>query len=145
MHLNVVTDQDLFLEGVPPAAPPERGALATRERREDVVEVEAAGAAEAALPSESVEGVACAAERITAARGAAGIEASRAELVKLLLLLGVGKNLIGGLDVAELLLGRSVLVGIRVELFREAVVRFLDLGRRCRLVDAEGLVRVLLG
>jgi hypothetical protein len=48
----------------------------------------------------------------------AGVEASGAKLVKLLALLGVGKNLVGGLDIGELVLGLGVLIRIGMVLFR---------------------------
>lgn len=47
-----------------------------------------------------------------------GVEAGGAELVKLLALLGVGKNLVGGLDIGELVLGLGVLIRIGMVLFR---------------------------
>jgi hypothetical protein len=71
-----------------------------------------------------VEGVA-AAEGVTTGT-TARVEASGAVPVKGLALLGVGEELVGGLDVGEFFLGRRVLVGVGVVLFREAIVGLFD-------------------
>lgn len=143
LHLDVIAHEDLLLERVSARLPSERAAAAPK-GGEDVVEVDPAAEAAAAAtePGERVP----AAERIGArarARTSAGVEAGGAELVVLLALLGVGEHLVGRLDLAEFVLRGGVLVRVGVIFFREAVVRLLDLAGASRLVDAEGLVRVL--
>lgn len=81
----------------------------------------------------------------TRAPASAGVEGRGAELVVLLLFLGVGQDLVGGLDVSELILRLGVLVRVRVELLGETVVGLLDLGGGGTLADAEGPVGILYG
>ena len=100
LYLDIVANQNLLLERVSSSAtsPPKRSLL-SRERREDVLKVEAP--TETALStSKSVEGVAASKWIPTRMpRGATGVEASSAKLIKLFLLLRVGEDLVGGLNI----------------------------------------------
>lgn len=145
MDLNVVTDQNLLLIRVAcTSAATAKGALLSRKGGEDVVEVEAT--TETSLSTtEAGEWMASTAKWITAGSSSARIEASGSKLVKLLPLLRVGQDLIGGLDVGEMLLRTVVLVRIGMVFLGQAIVGLLNIGSRCAFGDSEGLVRVFLG
>ncbi len=122
------------------------GALPTCKCRENVVKVDVG--AESASTAKAAERVAST-ERVASAWAGAGagigVESGGAELVELLPLLGVGQDLVSGLDLGELVFGRRVLVRVWVVLFRQAVVGLFDLGGRCALADAQGAIRVSRG
>lgn len=122
-----------------------RAALATSKGREYIIKVEATAEAALATTAKAVERVARTAKRISAGGVAVGIEARGAKLVKLFLLLGVGEDFVGRLDIGESVLGGGVLVRIGVKLLGEAIIGLLDFGGRCVLVDAESLIWVLGG
>ena len=148
LHLDVLALKDLLLlERVATAA----AAAATTKasppagkRREEVIEVDV-GAESALGAAEAVEAAAAAAKGMTAAgaRGlAVGVEAGGAELVELLALLGIREDLVGRLDLGELVLGIGVLVGVGMVLFSQSVVGLLDVGGRGALADSEGAVGI---
>ena len=75
------------------------------------------------------------------ARAVAGVDAREAELVILGPLLGVRENLVGLVDLLELLLGLLVTgVHVRVVLSGQLFICFFDLVLRCALADAEDLI-----
>src|SRR5207237_4001200 len=105
----------------------------------------AAGAAAAEQVPEQVAEIAEVPEVDVEAAGAAacaGPSVRGAEAVVLLPLLRVGEDVVGGLHLLELLLGRSVArVLVRVVLPRELAVRLADLVLRRALLQAEGVVQ----
>lgn len=117
LDFDIIAHEDLLLEGVRSSTPaPAKRTLLPRESREDILKVEAA--TETTLRTAEAMERAAAAERVTSGRVSARIEASGAKLVILLLLLGIGEDLVGRLDLAKLLLRRRVLVRVGVELLR---------------------------
>ena len=89
---------------------------------------------------------------LTAAEPAEGVTAGHApdagvtELIVILLLLGIGEDVVCFLGFFELLDGlRVVLVGVGMELADELAVRFFDLVRGGVFADAENFVVITLG
>jgi hypothetical protein len=121
--------------------------LPAREGGEEVlkVEIRPESALAATKAGERVASRAAKGPTTRVTTGAARVEAGRTELVVCLLLLRVREDLVGRLDLAELVLGRRVLVGVGVEFLGEPVVGLFDFRCRRRLVDAEGFIRVFLG
>lgn len=144
LYLDIIAHEYLLLEWVPALLPATERPATSRKGGEDVVKVEAATEA-AAATAEAGEGVR-ASEWVAAHTGpGVRIESGGAKLVILLALLRVGEELVGRLDLAELVFRGRVLVRVRVELLGEAVVCLLDLAGSRTLVDAKDLVGVLLG
>lgn len=153
LHIDVVADVYLILSewsSTPSASTP---SLPTK-RLEKVVKREicskSAGASKTAATAKSTKATSTA-EWAASAKpasswpwSAALVESSISKLVILCPLLLVREELIGRLSLSKFILGCWVLVGIWVELLRQAVVCLLDFRSTCALVDAENLVGILV-
>jgi hypothetical protein len=122
LNLDVFSNHNLLLERVSGAtsrATKRIAAAGTGEMGEQVIDVnvgtEPSLATEPAKTAEPAEWAATGKRIATSGLGlSVGIEAGSTKLVKLLPLLGVGQDLVCGLDVAELVLGTRVLVCVGV-------------------------------
>ena len=138
MYLNIVAFKDFLLERSPPPATATRTEpLPASKGREEIFKVEVRSKPTSASESTRAEGVSASEGMPGAwARAAARVEAGSSKLVELFSLLGIGQNLVGGLDLGELVLGVRVLVRVGMELLGEAIVGLLDLGLRRALADS---------
>lgn len=117
LDLNVLANQNFLLERIlagTAASTAKGAALATSKGRKEVVKVEASAKATLSTTEAARKRVARSSKWITTGRVAVGVEASSAELIELFLLLGIGQDFVGGLNVGKSFFGRVVFVGIGV-------------------------------
>jgi hypothetical protein len=154
LHLNVLSHHNLFLlEWVSTSSSSPPRSSSTTKRIEKILKVEVRAEAACSCTTESTTKRRSTTEWVPAAESTrsarststALVESRRAVLIVLRLLRRVRQDFVRGLRLAELLLGLRVLVRVGVVLFRESVVRLLDLGRRGRLTNTQSLVRVFHG
>jgi hypothetical protein len=147
LHLDIFTNQYLFLEGVAPTPGP--ATCTSGKGAKEIFEVDVAREASAKATSsksttKSVEATRTR-EGIAASawvESAILIERSRTILVVVLSLGGIGQQFVGCLSFRKLVFRLSIFVGVRVVLFGQSVISFLDFAGGCLFVHAEDLIGI---
>lgn len=134
-YLNIVTNSDLICKGIPASSPPSPSKRTKQVLKRKFCTKTTSKPRKPSLGTEPSSGI-----RIEAA---VRVKGGFPELVELLLLSGIGENLVCGLDLLKLLPRRRVIVLIWMPFLRQRVIRFLDLGGGGGLADSKNTIWIL--